>query len=165
MRQTVDLLRERRPLYLNSELGCRLLQNLVARNGTGIPANQHFFIVNSRDGFYDPQRRNEKNERGKARGKGKRIPPPAVPWALNTNLHLGYLPLNMQGIVGNRKFKGILETLADDVYTELREPGKVLQDDVHVLFWCNQGCHRSVSFCRLALIAAEVWNWECPSCS
>ena len=39
------------------------------------------------------------------------------------------------------------------------------QDAVHVLFWCNQGCHRSVGWCRLASIAAEVWGWTNPSCN
>ncbi len=160
LRETIALLSRKRPLYLESDLGSRLLQNMLARNGTGVPANQHFFIVNARDGFYDPQRKKQKGK-----GKGKWIPQAAVPYELDTNHHLGYLPLNLQGIVSNHKFKGILETLADDIYTALRQPGTFLQDDIHVLFWCNQGCHRSVSFCRLALIAADELNWQNPSCS
>ena len=166
--ETKDLLRRPRPLQLPSALGCSLLRRMVETNSTGTCANQHFFVVNARNGFFDPHRTTEeKGYKGKGKGKGKRFPrPEQIPWDSDTNHHLGYLPLNLQGIVSNQKFKPTLYKLAYDIYTSLQLCQSGLQlDEAHVLFWCNQGCHRSVSFCRLVQIAAEQWGWTNPSCN
>ena len=159
LRETTALLSERRSLYLDSDLGCRLLQNMVEQNGTGIPANQFFFVVDARNGFFDP------HNQGKAKNY---VRPGPIPWPLDTNTHLGYLPLNLEGMVRNKNFKGVLHTLAEDIYSSLLHPHRfrnLPQDDVHVLFWCNEGCHQSVGFCRLVSIAAEEWGWTNPSCN
>ena len=159
--ETTAFLLKQTPLHLDPDLGRRLLQNMVEQNGTGIPANQFYFVVNARDGFFDPQTKDQ------ARGKNYVRPAPVL-WELDTNRHLGYLPLTLQGIVRNRNFKKVLDKLAEDIYSSLLQQHRfnnLPQDAVHVLFWCNQGCHRSVGWCRLASIAAEEWGWTNPSCN
>jgi hypothetical protein len=142
------LLNQERPLDLSQDLGQRLLQHMVEREGTVDPARQHYFIVNARKGFFDPHR-----QKGEERTH--------TPWHLDTNHHLGYLPLNLAGVAGNNNFQSVLEKLAKNAFKSLRErPRNFQPEHVHVLFFCNHGCHRSVGFCRLMEIVASEWKWE-----
>ena len=75
------------------------------------------------------------------------------------------LPKNLLGIVNNKHFPKIFGDLLQKMAAAVKERehlGTVLH--LHVLCWCNQGCHRSVSFCRLLLEAATAFRWEQPGC-
>ena len=130
---------------------------MVERDGTVDPARQHYVIVNARKGFFDPHRLQQ------GKGKGK---PPRPSWEQDTNHHLGYLPLNLAGVAMNRHFEPLLEALAKSAFKSLTERSRSSSqhlDHVHILFFCNQGCHRSVSCCRLMEIVASEWHWEHPA--
>ena len=108
---------------MSQDLGQRLLQHMVEREGTVDPARQHYFIVNARKGFFDPYR-----QKGEERTH--------TPWHLDTNHHLGYLPLTLAGIAGNKNFQAVLEQLAKDAFKSLRErPRNFQPEHVHVLFF------------------------------
>ena len=138
-----------RPVSLPANLGCQLLQRLVEKNGTADPVRQHYIVQNVRKGFYDPH---------KSRSR--------VAWKDDTNFHLGYHPLTLEALVRNENFQGVLDSIAFKAYNKLR--GKLFSyqpEHIHVLFWCNHGFHRSVGFCRLLQVAANVWGWERLSCN
>ena len=122
----------------------------MVETGTVDPARQHYFVQNARRGFFDPRRQREEYN-----------VQTDVPWAQDTNHHLGYLPLNLEGVALNRNFKKEVMTLAKDIFMSLQNrPRNFQAEHVHILFWCNQGCHRSVSFCRLTQIVAAQWRWQ-----
>ena len=111
---------------------------MVEKEGTVDPARQHYFIVNARRGFYDPHR----SQRDK---QGERRAPP--PWDMDTNHHLGYLPLNLAGIAGNNNFQSVLETLAKDAFKSLRErPRNFQPEHVHVLFFATMAATEASVF-------------------
>ena len=146
------LLAQPRPIDLSQSFGERLMKDMVERDGTVDPARQHYVIVNARKGFFDPHHR--------GRGQGK------PPWEQDTNHHLGYLPLNLSGVATNQQFEPLLEALAKSTFKSLTERSRNSSqhsDHVHILFFCNQGCHRSVSCCRLMEIVASEWHWEHPA--
>ena len=166
--EDADLLREvelleltPRPVEMSEDLGRRLLQRMVEKNGFQDPVRQHYFVQNVRKGFYDPHR-NQGKGKGKQKGKqGTGQPAVRVAWEVDANFHLGYLPLNLEGLALSENFQQVLDNLARKAYAALR--GRVLSfkpEHVHILFWCNHGCHRSVGFCRLMQIVATTWGWE-----
>jgi hypothetical protein len=108
--------------------GRRLLRHLLERHGTVDPARQRYFVQNARTGFHDPHDRHRRVLAG----------PGFVPWHVDTSHHLGYMPLNLQGIVWNLKFKLVLEDLTQQFLTALQR-SEINQSDVapvhlHVLF-------------------------------
>jgi hypothetical protein len=156
-----------RPVVLPELLGRQLLQHMVEKNGTADPARQHYLVQNVRKGFFDPN--SNKDDKRKQKGKGKQgtgLPAVPVAWAEDTNHHLGYLPLNLAGLAWNDRFQDVLTNVAFRAYSRLRNKPLTFQaEHIHVLFWCNHGCHRSVGFCRLMQIAADTWGWQQLSCN
>ena len=152
------LLMQDRPLDLSQDFGERLMKDMIEKDGTVDPARQHYIIANARKGFFDP------HHHRKGKGKSK---PPRPPWDQDTNHHVGYLPLNLAGVAMNKNFEPLLVAIAKRAFKSLLERTRDSQhsEHVHVLFFCNQGCHRSVSCCRLMEIVASEWHWEHPACN
>ena len=152
------LLMQDRPLDLSQDFGERLMKDMIEKDGTVDPARQHYIIANARKGFFDPHHQQK--------GKGKNKPPRPL-WEHDTNHHLGYLPLNLAGVAMNKNFEPLLVAIAKRAFKSLLERTRDSQhsEHVHVLFFCNQGCHRSVSCCRLMEIVASEWHWEHPACN
>jgi hypothetical protein len=67
----------------------------------------------------------------------------------------------------NKNFEPMLEAIAESAFkSPLERPHDLQQSEqVHILFLCNQGCHRSFSCCRLMEIVASEWRWEYPACN
>jgi hypothetical protein len=144
-------------LDLSQDFGERLMKDMIEKDGTVDPASQRYIIANAQRGFFDPRRPQ------KGKGKSK---PPRPPWQQYTNIHLAYFPLHLGGAM-NKNFEPMLEAIAKSAFKSLLERPHDLQqsEHVHVLFLCNQGCHRSFSCCRLMEIVASEWRWEHPACN
>jgi hypothetical protein len=147
-------LQQPRPFEMEPGFGRRLLQQIFEREGTVDPARQHYFVQNARTGFHDPHDSHRRALAG----------PGSVPWQMDTSHHLGYLPLNLKGVAWNPKFKQVLEDLTRQFLEALKSHQNKQLDmapvHLHVLFWCDQGCHSSVSLCRLLQVAAASWGWR-----
>ena len=140
---------------MDAGFGRRLLRHLLERHGRVDPARQHYFVQNARTGFHDPH------------DPRRQVVAGSVPWHEDTSHHLGYMPLNLEGVAWNPKFKLVLEDLTRQFLTALKGSeinlSEVAPVHLHVLFWCDQGCHSSVSFCRLLQVAAACWGWQLQS--
>ena len=95
-----------------------------------------FLSVNCREGFYDPD------------ASGKR--------------HVGTWPWHMQGFAQQRCFRPWLQMLLQELAFKQSRPG-LPPAIVHILLWCNKGCHRSVSASRVLEAVADRYGWPSPA--
>lgn len=149
-REMASFLQGPRPLYLSEEFGSRLLANMLAQQGAcSNLANHHFLVENCRDGFFDPNRR-----KGAGRGNRNRGGP-------DTNYHVGYLKETLNGVAENVRFQNKLADLLQRLRAiQVRLRPQEEHHHVHVLFWCTQGVHRSVAWCRILEAAVANSSWE-----
>ena len=101
---------------------------------TGNPSDL-YFVQDCRTGYFDP------NSHGACRH------------------HTGYWPRNMTALLGNEKFGHDLRQLVTSIRDAAARKKGVVR--VHLLCWCNKGCHRSVAWSRAWSFAAPLLGWEC----
>ena len=97
-----------------------------------------FLSVNCRRGFQDPGRASRK--------------------------HIGTFPAHLQQFVGETHFPCFLDLLLQELALRQGPAGQPPQA-VHVLLWCNDGTHLSVSASRVVEVAAAALGIPCPSCT
>ena len=100
--------------------------------------NDKFLSVNCRRGFQDPGRASRK--------------------------HIGTFPAHLQQFVGETHFPCFLDLLLQELALRQGPAGQPPQA-VHVLMWCNDGTHLSVSASRVVEVAAAALGIPCPSCT